>query len=90
MLLLRVALKKGCGIPALSAVVCWALVFSVAWKEYIFSKTTFLSSEPLGNRFRTFGGCETWGCDDPTICTGDAAEEKRFGIGKIFLMVGFN
>ncbi len=83
------ALKNSFGIPALSAVVCWALVFSVAWKEYIFSKTTFLSSEPLGNRFRTFGGCETLGCDGPTICTGDAAEEKRFGIGKIFLMVSF-
>lgn len=78
------ALKISCGIPALSAVVCWALVFSVAWKEYIFSKTTFLSSEPLGNRFRTFGGWERWGCEGPTICTGDAAEENRFGIGKNF------
>lgn len=68
--------------------VCWVVVFSVALKEYILSKTIFLSSEPLGNRFRSFGGCETWGWIGPTICTGDAAEEKRFGIGKI--MVGFN
>lgn len=65
-----------CGIPALSAMVRWVVFFSVAWKEYIFSITTFLSSEPLGNTFRTFGGCEIWGCNGPTICTGDAAEEK--------------